>query len=419
MTYIEFFDKTATENVVTCLTNVPDRVIFVGDNGNRMRKHIQYYQRVFQARGHQIEMIPKTTSKSNLHRAVAMLTEIVQTYDDCVFDITGGGEIMLLALGVVVAENPDKNIQIHRFNLGNNKIQDCDMDEHTVYHELPMLSVEENIRIYGGDVIYGAVDDVNTYRWDLTEEFLEDIDRIWRLCKGDIRGWNVQIGIFAAAELVGSVQPDGLTTVVSRATLDQYLVGHKMRYKKLNGIINTLLEAGLLTDFQDSDLNAITISYKNAQVKRCLTRAGQALEMKIFTMAKQLCNEDGKAVYNDAVNGVFIDWDGDSHDEAVDGIYDTENEIDVMLMYGVVPVFVSCKNGFVTQDELYKLNTLAERFGGDHAKKVLVATSLDFMGESGHYLRQRAADMDISIVDDEYIMDDEKLANRLRNLWNK
>ncbi|MBE6960791.1 MAG: DUF1887 family protein [Ruminococcaceae bacterium] len=418
MTYIEFFDKTATENVATCLTRVPDRVIFIGDNGNRMRKHIEDYQRVFRARGYQVEMIIKTTSKSNLDRAVAMLTEIVQTYDDCVFDITGGEEIMSVALGMVVAQTPDKNIQIHRFNLGNNKIQDCDMDGQTVYLTPPTLSVEENIRIYGGDVIYGAVDDVKTYLWDLNEEFLQDVERIWQLCKDNIRGWNIQIGIFAAAELVGRVQADGLTTVVSRAALDRYLIGHNLRYKKLTGIIDDLLAEGLLTDFQDGDLNAITISYKDPQVKRCLTRAGQALEMKIFTTAKRLCNEDGTALYNDAMNGVFIDWDGESHDEDVDGLYDTENEVDVMLMYGIVPVFVSCKNGFVTQEELYKLNTIAHRFGGDHAKKVLVATSLDFMGESGYYLRQRASDMNIRIVDDAYIMDDDELENRLKNLWS-
>ena len=43
---------------------------------------------------------------------------------------------------------------------------------------------------------------------------------------------------------------------------------------------------------------------------------------------------------------------------------ETKNEIDVMLMRGVVPVFVSCKNGAVKMDELYKLDTVAQRFGG-------------------------------------------------------
>ena len=416
MTYIEFFDRSATENVMTCLSCTPDRVILVGDNGNRIRKHIEYYQRVFRARGLNIEMIFRTTSKSNLDHAVEVLTEIVTTYDDCVFDITGGEEILSVALGIVVAQNPDKNIQIHRFNLGNNKIQDCDMDGETIDHTLPTLSVEENIQIYGGDVMYGAVDDVKTYKWDLNEEFLRDVEQMWKICKGNIRGWNAQLGVFAAAEEVGKV--DGLTTVATRAALDRYLLEHKTRYKKNTDVINDLLDAGLLTDFQDADLNAFTVSYKNPQVKRCLTRAGQALEMKIFTTAKKLLNDEGVPLYNDAMNGVFIDWDGEAHDEKTEGIYDTENEIDVMLMYGIIPVFISCKNGIVTPEELYKLDTVAKRFGGDHAKKVLVATSLESLGESGYYLRQRATDMNIRVVDDAHEMDDEELEKRLKNLWN-
>jgi hypothetical protein len=107
----------------------------------------------------------------------------------------------------------------------------------------------------------------------------------------------------------------------------------------------------------------IIVSYKNEQVKKCLTKAGQALEMKIYTTAKALLDKDGVPFYDDTLNGVVIDWDGEFHDESVEDIYDTENEIDVMLMHDVVPVFISCKNGTVTSDELYKLNTVADHYG--------------------------------------------------------
>lgn len=418
MTYIEFFEKSATENVMTCLTHLPDRVILIGDNGTRIRSHMENYQKVFKARGYNVEIIPKTTSKSNLKRAVDMLTEIVTTYEDCVFDITGGEEILTVALGIVVEQNPQKNIQIHRFNLGNNNIQDCDMDGITVYRDQPKLSVEENIRIYGGDVIYGAVNENLTYQWDLNQEFLEDVERMWQICKSNIRGWNAQLSVFGAAEEVGKVQQDELTTVFTRAELDRYLLENNSHYRKITGIINALMKAGLVTDFQDTDLHAMSISYKNSQVKRCLVRAGQALEMKIFTASKKILNDAGEPLYHDVMNGVFIDWDGEPHDEKKEKIFDTENEIDVLMMYGVIPVFVSCKNGIVQQEELYKLDAVARRFGGNHAKKVLIATSLDGMGESGLYLRQRASDMQITIVDDVHKMTDEALAVRLRNLWN-
>ncbi len=418
MTYIEFFDKTASENISTCLTHVPDRVIYIGDNSKLMRKHISNYKKVFEGRGQNIEFLFKTISKSNLDNAVEVLSEIVETYDDCVFDITGGEEILNLALGIVYSKYKDRVIQIHRFNLRNNTVYDCDKDGATIYRDVPKLSVEENIRIYGGDVLYGALNEENTYAWDLTDDFIKDVNLIWNICKGNVRYWNMQIGILEAADVVGSVSEDGLTTVAHRDALDQYLLQHRAKYKKAKGIISYLLRYGLLTFFDDTDQDKIIVSYKNQQVKKCLTKAGQALEMKVYVTAKELRDKNGDLLYNDALNGVVIDWDGEFHDEKTESLYDTENEIDVLLMHGVVPVFISCKNGVVTSDELYKLDTVAKRFGAHYSKKVLVATALDSLGEAARYLRQRADDMGIRIIENVQEMDDDELACKFKTLWS-
>lgn len=418
MTYIEFFDKIASENISACLTYTPDRVIYLGDNAKVMKKHIANYQRVFSDRGHNIEFIFKTISKSNLDNAVQMLTEIVETYDDCVFDITGGEEILTLALGMVYANHPDKNIQIHKFNLRNNVIYDCDKDGTTISGETPTLSVEENVRIYGGDVVYGNITEEKTYKWDLNEEFCKDVDTIWSVCKGNVRYWNTIIGIFEAIENVGCINYENpLTTIARKDALEIYLTHHKLKYKMSKNIIKFLIKNNLLTCFDDSDEETITVAYKNEQVKKCLTKAGQALEMKIYITAKNILDSDGLPVYDDAINGVVIDWDGEFHDETVEDVYDTENEIDILLMHDIVPVFISCKNGIVTSDELYKLNTVAERFGGQYSKKVLIATSISNMGESGEYLRQRATDMNIRIMDDVQDISDAELSRKLKSLW--
>ncbi len=418
MTFVEFFDKTATENIGACLTCIPDRVIFIGVNSKLMKKHISNYNKVFTDRGYNIEFLFKTISKSNLENAVELLSEIVETYDDCVFDTTGGDEILILALGIVYSKHPEKNIQIHKFNLRNNSVYDFDKDGITIYKEIPELSIDENIRIYSGEVVYGDVNDEKTYKWDLTPDFLDDINLIWTICKGNVRYWNMQIGIFEAAETVGCVSEDALTTVVSRAALDQYLNSRKLKYKKAKGIIGFLLKYGLLTYFDDEDETTLSISYKNEQVKKCLTKAGQALEMKVYITAKEALDKDGEIVYTDSLNGVVIDWDGEFHDEKSESVYDTENEIDVLLMHNTIPVFISCKNGVVTSDELYKLETVAERFGGQYAKKVLIATAVDSMGESGKYLRQRAKDMNIRLVENIQNMDDSEISKIIRSLWS-
>lgn len=417
MTYIEFFDKVASENICACLTYAPDRVIYIGDNAKQMKKHIAKYEQVFADRGHQIEFLYKTVSKSNLANAVELLMELVETYEDCVFDITGGEEILNLALGVVYARCPEKNIQIHRFNLRNNAIYDCDKDGTTIYHDTPTLSIQENIRIYGGDVAYGGIDEEKTYLWDMNEEFVQDIRAMWDICKGNVRFWNMQIGILEAAEAIGTVSEDGLTTVVSRASLEYHLSQHRAKYKKAKGIIRCLIQQGLLTYFDDEDGATVAISYKNHQVKKCLTRAGQALEMKVYLTAREVLDADGVPVYDDALTGVVIDWDGEFHDEATQEEYDTENEIDVLLMHDTVPVFISCKNGIVTSDELYKLNTVAEHFGGPYAKKVLVATAINSLGEGGKYLRQRAEDMNIRLLENVQDLDDGEFARKIKSLW--
>ena len=38
MTYIEFFDKDACENICSCVFNPPDRVILIGNNKKLLEK---------------------------------------------------------------------------------------------------------------------------------------------------------------------------------------------------------------------------------------------------------------------------------------------------------------------------------------------------------------------------------------------
>ncbi len=420
MTYIEFFDKTSVENVGACLSYVPDRAILIGTDEKQlglMNKYALRYERLFSDRGYSVPFLTRAVGERGLESAIELLEELVHTYDDCVFDVTGGDELLVLALGIVYARNPDSSIQIHRFNLRNNTILDYDKDGVTVWQEPPTLSIDENVRIYGGDVVYGEIHEDKTYLWDLTPGFLRDVEIMWSSCRRDVRRWNAQIGVLEAMELVGTVSEDGLTTTATIAEVDAYLSKFRASSSVLGGLARYMVRQKLLTHFDDTDGVNITVSYKNEQVKKCMTKAGQALEMKIYTTVKALTGKGNEPLYNDALNGVVIDWDGTLHDEAEEGIYDTENEIDVMLMHGIVPVFVSCKNGIVTSEELYKLNAVAERFGGTYAKKVLVATSVGAMGEAGQYLCQRARDMGIRLIEGVQTMSDAELQRELRTLW--
>lgn len=83
------------------------------------------------------------------------------------------------------------------------------------------------------------------------------------MCKGDVRYWNMQAGIFEAIEIVGKTEEGKLTTVSTLFALEQYLQRHRYKYN----IIRYLIKNGLLTEFEE-DGDTVTVSYKNEQVKK-------------------------------------------------------------------------------------------------------------------------------------------------------
>lgn len=413
MTYIEFFDKNSIENLCACLTMLPKEVILVGDNETAMKRHIEDYQTIFKGRGQEVKFSYKKVFRWKVSQIIGVLEQIIQDYEDCVFGITGGDELVVFALGIVCERYADKNIQVHKISINNNKVYDCDMDGETIGSHMQLLSVEENIRIYGGEIKYSDVSGENTYRWDMTSDFETNIEDMWSICQKDTRAWNIQIGVFGTIKEVGTLEEDGLTIKANVADVKKYYEKHAGNYSINHEITGELLAKGLLTCL-DVKADTVSITCKDLQVKRCLTQAGLALEMKIYKMARELKAEDEKALYNDVMNGVQIDWDGIIREE--DGNFDTTNEIDVMLMHNMLPIFISCKNGNFKADELYKLTTVAERFGGKYAKKALVASALED-DEWDKILKQRAQDMGIVVIDKKDVMNDNALKKKLENLW--
>ena len=421
MTYIEFFDGLASDNIGLSVTREFDRIIFMGSNENQMRSQVKNYEELLKRKKPSIEILFEQVTAGDIIEAEAAIDRIVNTYDNCVFDITGGDSILVLALGRVSARNSDKEIQIQKMNLKKNIIFDCDYDGKTVGVRPPELLIEQHIRAYGGDIMFGTVDEYKkTYRWALTEEFLNDLAAMWEICKKDFRAWNAQMGVFSAMERYNTAS-EALTTTADRTKTEGYLKRNKADLVNITRITSQLNAVGLISDLDLSGPN-LTVTYKNKRIKRCLVTAGQMLEMKVFAEAKRLRDEKGKAIYDDVLNGVAIDWDGKIHETGPDSLWEVKNEIDVMLMHDMIPVFISCKNGKFEIEELYKLNTVAEKFGNKYAKKVLVATAINAdnreISVEDRQIIERAKSLGIRVIDKRICLDDEKLIAALKTVWN-
>ena len=139
--------------------------------------------------------------------------------------------------------------------------------------------------------------------------------------------------------------------------------------------------------------NEVTFGCKNQIVKTCILKVGTLLEYYISCACAQMKDNSGERYFGDVKTGVFIDWDGKKTRD------DVENEIDVLCTRGMIPVFISCKSGFVDSDELYKLSSVADRFGGKYARKILCVIDLDRHGTSADSIRARAKDMGIKLIE--------------------
>jgi hypothetical protein len=156
--------------------------------------------------------------------------------------------------------------------------------------------------------------------------------------------------------------------------------------------VQKMVEKGFVTDFWLGQ-NHISYCYKNAVARRCLKSPGDILEVKVLAKAMSL-QENGKPYFDSCHIGVNIDWDGvDRHAD------DTRNEIDVILMRSLTPIFISCKIGEIKEIEPYKLWTVAERFGGKNVKKVLIASDFKRDNEkSENSFLNRAKEMGITFI---------------------
>lgn len=117
MTIVEFFDGVSIDNMASCLAIRPEKIIFIGEN-KPMKKQEEAYLRFINSHSIKVGFDFKPINKNSVEQIVSALTEIVEEEENCAFDLTGGEDLVLVAMGIVFEKyrNTSK-IQMHRFNI--------------------------------------------------------------------------------------------------------------------------------------------------------------------------------------------------------------------------------------------------------------------------------------------------------------
>lgn len=382
---IEFFDSEPMENIITCLNFKMDKVIFFGQRDTMTGEAKEITERALRGICGVADVSFVELSMKDIDRVLEGITTVVRREEQkggkCFFDLTGGADMVLVAMGMYSATH---NIPMHRYDIPDGELiilnTDAERIDACVESRPIRLSIEDLVRLHGGVIDYGMQKDFKDNLTDVS--FRRDVHALWQVASSNIRMWNGFSSVLKATK----------TTVES--ALDERLDREKVyRVAGKNGAVGSeaafvaylerLERTGCIGDLQIRR-DWISFRYQSDRIRDCLLDAGSVLEL--HTYFERL--ESG--LYDDCRIGTHLKWGIHAADDG----YMVNNEIDVLLLRGYVLTFISCKGGAVDQMALYELDTVASRFGGKYAVKELVTASSVEM----HH-RQRAEEMHITVIE--------------------
>ena len=366
-TVVEFIGPEPMENLITSLNFKMERAVMIGKSsiidelGERTREILRDYCGVDSTEFHKID-------DENLLTVKAKVREIIEAEiaagNEVYFDMTGGENVILTAFGMIA---DDYDTPMHVFDVEEDNIIELGGSEtRSIFNDVEIRKVEITpdlmVEMHGGKINYGlhkqnkAIDD---------EGFASDVEKLWKVEQDFKEEWNL-LSIFLREHMMPERKLNAsMDTEKARSMLAN--LGRAMNtMTEFDRIMRALQAEGLITDYTVEG-DTISFVYKSQAVKECLRDGGSTLELYTYERERE------KSDY--CMVGVHLDWDGVIHETSGIDVY---NEIDVFSIKGNVPTFISCKTGKMsptnTLHALYELNTVANRFGGKYARKILVSS---------------------------------------------
>lgn len=358
---IEFLDDEPIENVMTSLNFKIDKTIFFGFQDVIAEKE-KVTERFLEKYCGVKEVVFCPLSENNLNSVTKTMRKVIEREkaqkNDIFFDITGGENLILVAFGMLAEAF---SAPMHMYEIETQELTELNDEEVTPISQVALkqdikLTLDGFIEMRGGLINYNLQKDMKNLD---DPEFVQDIRKLWDISSKYGEKWNL-----FADFLRRCCEPDEelWVNVTGKQVLGALRKINRFRsVRELGRILKDCANAGVVKSFIHTQ-ERLSFKYKNARIKELLWDAGSILEMHTF-MEERVSADDCRV-------GVHLDWDGVIYNHSAK---DTLNEIGVLSLHGVIPTFISCKNGSVNQMALYELETVADKFGGKYAKKVIAA----------------------------------------------
>lgn len=405
--YVEFFSDEALENVMCILQYKPERVVYLGHKSTMLTRKIESLTNFANLKSPKTKLEFIEVPRDNLEECIKALEEVSDKYPGAFYELTGGGEMILIAFGYISATKKLKTLRIDPYT--GIEVNMLPGSIPTQHRDNINISVKENIILHGGTLTRQTG---SFCTWNFTDTFKEDIRTIWDIARGLQHKWNSYCSIIEDVIKDFPSDEDGRFSLPKSQLRDSAILFYKLNNK------------GMLRDYHE-DNKRIRFRFKTDAIRHIVTKTGNILELHVYEVASRRPD-----IFTDEIIGAMIDWNGDKNEEEkkefaynyekyMNASYDTINEIDVILMQACVPIFISCKSGKASSNSLHELETVTHRFGGKYARKALVmALPCDASSSGSSFFKQRAKEMHIWVIDNVYAMTDEQLLKKLMQLHN-
>ncbi|GEM_PF-599607 len=375
LTLVEFFDPSPIKNLIGALSLQPDKVILVIDESMVTKREQGEFARYLNTYHKGIQFEKHPIKSMELEAVTTACRHIADAHQDLAFNLTGGGEIAVAAVTMFCTLH---KLPAFFVDLKEEAFKDVIHSSHlSSRFGIPKLSVKKMIALNGADFKRSDhyVPDVEDH------ELTADINNIFEISIRYSEDWH---GFAAYMQEVGKSVSRGTPSLAISAP--SYIeVNNQRRVRSNNRILKELERVGAISELH-VNREQVRFKVKNLLILEQLKLQGSWLEQFCYIN----CVEMG--YFDDVKMSVVIDADGPLEDFA-----QIQNEIDLICVKGIRPIFISCKSGIPPAVALSEIKLLSQKFGGETAKTVLVTAANPSSQNPSIY--KRAMELDIFMIE--------------------
>ena len=382
-TLIELYDDSPIENVLATLVFSPQECVLLCPPEIAKSRELKSAAKNFlKHRGIDTKLTFIPVSMDNAVKIARVMKEVQDSHQDCAINISGGSDAALFAAGAVAYECLTP---VFTYSRRKNAFFDASFARGVVPNI--KLDVESSLLMAGGTLLPGRADNAEL------ESRIEQIDSLFAIYGKFRRIWNRQISWF---QKVSSSEPGVLDV---SGPLTEHTGNGNVTVE--HSLFTALAQSKLILDLEITE-DSIRFRFPDETVRFWLRDVGAVLELQLWRACK------AAGCFDDVVLSAIVNWqNGSIRSDSV------TNEIDVMAVQELSPVFISCKACEVHTEALNELSILRERFGGKYSRAIL-ATSGIAGSRNRASVRNRAAKLGIELIEWEDLSLDRLIA-RLRN----